>query len=860
MRILFTLLLFISVVLASVGARAQATVLQAKYKPSFTKGSVKKYIRDIEQQTHIPVSYSDGSVDVRRVVELPLIELSVADALNVILAGQDVQLQQSGDKILIIATADGRLNTTGKFTINGYVKELQNREVLIGAVVYVPGLGLGTTTNSYGFYSLTLPAGKHKVLCAYIGYSTDSFSTDAITGSRRDIMLSSQAELKEVKVVSEKESSAEHLHLTYADVKSRPAVLGENDVMRALQHISGVQMGGEGSNSVLVRGGDPGQNLNMLDGVPIYHTDHFFGLTSIYNSEAIKSVDFHKGAFPSRYGGRLSSVIDVNTKDGDMQRWGGQFTMGILKGSLNVEGPIVKDKASIMLSARRTWFDLLWKPFTKDAGFNFYDINGKANYILNKNNRLYLSFYNGRDGIMLDFDATGTKARWGNTVASAKWNTIVNPKLFLNTVLTYSRFKYSLIDKREQIDANGISTTGTYKGNSSINDVALRVHANWYATATQRIEFGAHFSNAAFVPAELLSLNSQQIFATSVVPTDKFQSNEFVLFVEDEVRINKRWMIRPGIHFANWFSERFNYSSVQPRFYTSFKLANAHTIYASYTEMAQFLHLISNTTYGLPTDFWIPSSSRIEPEEASLYTFGYMGRPHNIGLTYNIEGYYKDIRNATTYSMGKNLFDNSLKWDEKIIQGTGWSYGVEASFKKKLGDFTWAGAYTLSWTWRKFAQLNEGKAFPYRYDRRHNIRTTLEYKPSERFDVAASWSYMTGEAITLPDQIYPDLDNNLHISSTNNVTSANYTYNYVSWNNYRLPAVHRLDIGMNFIKKKGKHYERTWSLGVFNAYGRKNVMYVELVNASGDASNGDFKLRGMSFLQFIPYLTYKLAF
>ncbi|HLO71258.1 MAG TPA: TonB-dependent receptor [Flavipsychrobacter sp.] len=860
MRYIYTLLLTLSVVLASFDAGAQGSALQTRYKPSFTKGSVKKYIRDIEQQTHIPVSYSNGYVDVRRVVQLPEMEVTIAEALNIILAGQQVTWQQSGDKILLISGAEGRPAASGKITVNGYVKELQNREVLIGAVVYVPELGIGTTTNSYGFYSLTMPVGKYKIMCSYIGYGTDSFSSEGLAGGRKDIMLSSLSQLKEVKVVSEKETSAEHLHLTYADIKSRPTVLGENDVMRALQHISGVQSGTDGTNAVMVRGGDPGQNLNLLDGVPLYYTDHFFGFTSIYNAEAIKSVDFHKGAFPSRYGGRLSSVIDVNTKDGDMQRWGGQFTMGLVKGSINLEGPLVKDKASIMVSGRRTWFDLLWKPFTKDAGFNFYDINGKANYILNKNNRLYLSVYNGRDGIMLDFEGSGSKARWGNTVASAKWNTIVNPKLFVNTIVTFSQFKYSLIDKKEQIDKDGKTTTGTYQGNSSITDWALRLHANWYATATQRIEFGAHFSTASFIPAEMLTINSQQLLPTSLVPADKFQSNEYSVFIEDEVRINKRWMIRPGIHFANWFSERFNYSSVQPRFYTSYKLAKAHTVYASYTEMAQFLHLISNTTFGLPTDFWIPSSSRIEPEEATLYTVGYMGRPSKIGLTYNIEGYYKDITNTTTYNMGKNLFDNSLKWDEKIIQGTGWSYGAEASFKKKLGSFTWAAAYTLSWTWRKFAQLNEGKPFPYRFDRRHNLKTTLEYHPSERFDVAASWSYMTGEAITLPDQIYPDLDNNLHITSTNAVNSANYTYNYVEWNNYRLPAIHRLDIGMNFTKRKGKHYERTWSLGVFNAYARRNIMYVELVNATGDASNGDFKLRGMSFLQFIPYLSYKLAF
>lgn len=858
MRLIITLFFIVSLNLIHVHAQPYSALTQ-KYKPSFANGTIKKYIKDMEHQTRIPISYSSNFVNVKKEVSLSIVETTLQEALLKILEGQSVVLKESNGKILITAEQQEKRGSA-KTVINGYVKELNNKEVLIGSIIYLPDVGIGTTTNSYGFYSLTIPPGKHRVVCNYIGYSSDTFYVENGRDVRRDIFLQNQSSLKEVNVVSVKETSADHLHLTYQDIQKRPAILGENDVMRALQHIAGVQSGTDGTNAVMVRGGDPGQNLNLLDGVPLYYTDHFFGFTSIYNTEAIKSVDFHKGAFPSRYGGRLSSVIDVNTKDGDMQRWGGQFTMGLLKGSLNVEGPIVKDKASFMVSARRTWFDLLWRPFTDDLSFNFYDVNAKANYILNKNNRLYLSFYNGRDAIGLGIGNEGTKATWGNTVVSAKWNTIVNPKLFLNTIFTFSRFRYSLEDKRDMINANGVTAAGTYQGNSQINDFALRQKANWYATATQRIEFGWHFSTANFIPAELLALTTQQIYSTSIVPTDKFQSNEFAVFAEDEVQINERWMVRPGLHFANWFSERFNYSSLQPRFYTSYKLSKKHSLYASYTQMAQFLHMISNNTYGLPTDFWLPSSSRIEPEEASLITVGYAGNSV-AGFTYNLEGYYKDIQNTTTYSMGKNLFDNSLKWDEKIIQGTGWSYGGEFSVKKEIGKFDWSAAYTLSWTWRKFAELNGGKPFPYRFDRRHNIKTSLSYKPSRKFDAIATWTYMTGEAITLPDQIYPDFDNSLHISPTTGVTSANYTYNYVSWNNYRLPAIHRLDIGMNLTKYKRKRTERTWSLGVFNVYGRRNVMVVELVSnpvvRSGDDS---FRLRGLSFLQFIPYLSYKLRF
>jgi hypothetical protein len=271
--------------------------------------------------------------------------------------------------------------------------------------------------------------------------------------------------------------------------------------------------------------------------------------------------------------------------------------------------------------------------------------------------------------------------------------------------------------------------------------------------------------------------------------------------------------------------------------------------------MSQFLHFVNNNTYGLSSGFWVPSTDRIKPEEAIMGTVGYTGRMND--LTFNIEGYYKDVHGVTTYTVGKDIFDNSARWQDKMVQGKGWSYGSELSLGYKFGKFHANLAYTLSWTWRKFEMLNEGKAFPYRYDRRHNIKASLIYKPKSKFDAGANWTFMSGEAITLPDQVFPDFDNSLLIRPSVAIPSSNYTYNYTQWNNYRLPAVHRLDIGINFHKFKSKYVERIWSLGVFNAYGRHNVMAVQLVN---DESSGEFKLKGMSYLQYIPYISYKLRF
>lgn len=833
------------------------------YTPTIVRGSISEYLNELEAATQVSISYSTAYANVQKIVSLAPGTYTLSETLKELFRGQALVFRESNGKILVLPAAENsrEQETTAGITINGYVKELETKEVLICAVLYVPELGISASTNNFGFYSLSLPAAKkYRVICAYTGCITDTFYTEGSSKSRYDILLPVQDHtLAEVRIVSERELSPIQHKLTYADIKDRPAVLGEQDVMRALQHISGIQSGTDGTNSVIVRGGDPGQNLNLLDGVPLYYIDHFMGLTSVYNPEAVRAVDFYKGAFPSRFGGRLSSVIDVHTKDGNMERWGGQFTMGLIKSTLNVEGPLVKDKASIMLSGRRTWPDLLWMPITRDLALNFYDLNGKANYILDQNNRLYLSFYNGRDRIGINVEQGGAKAGWGNTVGSLRLNSIINPKLFINTTLTYSSFLYTLQEQRQELSQSGIVNTGLYEGRSSIKDMALRIHANWYAHPDHKVEFGAHYSLAAFVPAELNTQDPSGGGIGIISSSSNFRSQELVCFAEDEIRLSRRWTFKPGVHIANWFNDQFGYCSIQPRLYLSYKLAKGHMLYASYTQMAQFLHLINNNTFGLPTDFWLPSSERIKPERSGLSALGYTGKPTK-GSRFSAEAYYKDISNTVTYNIGKNLFDNSLSWEEKIVQGRGWSYGAELTAEQRWQHFTLAASYTLSWSWRQFAQLNDGKAFPYRFDRRHNIRTSLRYEPSGRFNIMASWVYMTGEAITLPDQVYPDLDNNLKIWPGTATSSGSFTYNLSGWNNYRLPPIHRLDIGMNFIRKRGKYQERTWSCGVFNAYGNRNVLFVDLTSQSMPDGSTEIQLKGLSMLQFVPYISYQLRF
>lgn len=833
--------------------------LSLPYRPSQRAGKVGYYLDDVTQKTGVSFSYSDLYVDVNKTARLSDTITRVRSLLSELFGSADIVFREQGNKILLLgADVDANSEVPSHVLVHGYVKEAMSKEVVIGAAVYIPGTAYGAITNNYGYYAVSLPAKEKRLIVSYLGFESDTIHIKETAEQRRDVYLQVGAHLGEVQVLSTKaqqQASSFH-HIARSDIKTRIVLLGENDVIKTVQNLPGVQSGSGAGNLVLVRGGDPGQNLHLLDGVPLYNVDHFFGLTSVYNSDAIRSVDLYKGAFPARFGGRTASVIDVTTKDGDMQHWGGQFSMGFVKSSITVEGPLKKDKASIMVSGRRTWIDVLWRPFTNDLEFNFYDLNLKSNYILNNNNRLYLSVYRGRDRLAIFSAGTNASTSWGNTTISTRWNSILHPRLFMNTTLTYSSFNYLLHDKRGITENGEMTLTDGYRGVSWVRDLALRSALTWKIAPKHNVEAGVQVSSANFNPAQV------EYFSQSNLPGSlpaKVHSNEMTFFSEDVIKVGDKLSLIPGLHFANWFSKQFNYSSIQPRFRTELALGRRHMLYASYAEMAQFLHLITATTYGLPADFWVPGSSTIEPEESYTSTFGYRYNAEK-RFTFNVELYHKDIRNVTTYDQGKNLFDNSLKWDDKILQGRGWSYGVEAFARAQLGRVNLSTAYTWSKTWRQFAQVNDGNPFPYRYDRRHNFKIAALYQRSAIFDITANWMYMSGEAITIPDQIYPDYDNNLNISQAATfLNSSNYTYSYSKWNGYRLPAVHRLDVGMNFNKKLKRGWERTWSLGVFNAYMRRNVMFVDISAEVDAAGNERFKLKGISVLQFIPYVNYRLT-
>ena len=851
MNCLRAFLLILLIFITGLAEAQTGSMLRTPYQPSAPKGSAAFYLEDIASRTGIQISYSDELVKRRRRVKLTGGEQTVEDVLKVVLNGTGLTAVERGGKILLIPATEEASPAPKSITISGIVKDSSSREVLIGAYVYIPSLNTGTSSNTYGFYSLSVPPGSYDIITASGGYRADTSRINPQNDLRRDILLPYGLALAGVTVSSKKEAAQDHTHLTLKDIVTHAGLVGENDVLRALQHVPGVQTGTDGTSSIIVRGGDPGQNLNLLDGVPLYYIDHFYGITSVFNTDAVKSVDFYKGAFPSRYGGRLSSIIDVSSRDGNMERISGAASLGLLKGSLTLEGPIVKEKASMMVSARRTWIDALWRPFFDEFGIDFYDINAKANYIINKNNRVYASFYTGRDQFRIRFYEMDSRSLWGNTIGSARWTTIINPRLFINTTATYSYFRYGISDADPTALPDSAGNRPQYSGKSTINDAALKVQADYYLSAKHHIQAGLHFAHADFSPASATYGNSVLSGFDNTLAAARFSSNELIGYAEDELKLSSHWLLRGGLHWATWLSESYSYTSLQPRLYACWKPEASQNVFASATKMSQFLHLLSSNTSALPADFWVPSTSQIKPEHAWLYALGYSKKlKGNIEATAEI--YYKDIRDIVTYKGGSNIFGHSPAWQETLTQGKGWSYGAELSARGNWGPFNASLAYTLSETWRQFALLNNGDPFPYRYDRRHNLGLELIYTRKKRFNAIASWTYMSGEAITLPDQIYPDFDNNV----LGNPMSNSATYHYSARNNYRLPPIHRLDVAINFILRRGAHFERTWTLGMFNAYAQKNIMAVDLVQSE----QGQYSLRGLSVFQCIPTISYSVKF
>lgn len=766
-----------------------------------------------------------------------------------------------------------------KFTISGTLSDAGNGERLIGANVYNKENPLqGTTANTYGFYSLTLPAGEYIILYTFVGYQPIAKQIKLDKNIDLDVSMAMGTELGEVEIIAsqtekiQERSEMSVVEIPMAQIKMIPALLGERDIIKAIQLMPGVQSGGEGTSGLYVRGGGPDQNLILLDGVPVYNASHLFGFFSVFNTDAINTVTLTKGGFPARYGGRLSSVLDIRMKEGSSKGFKAEGSIGIVASRLTIEGPIGKnEKTSFIVSGRRTYIDLLAQPIIKaasksqgasvGAGYFFYDLNAKVNHTINANNRIFLSAYTGTDKAYANYkekyyydgyeynSSSRNALKWGNITTALRWNSIINKKLFANTTLTYSRYKFDVgLGIEDSQTKAGVTETSNTSFNyfSGIDDWAGKIDFDYIPNTNHYIKFGVSDIYHTFKPG--VTAFKQKSGSDASLDTTLGSANIFAheayAYVEDDIKIGARLKVNIGAALAAFVVKKKNYYSLQPRVSGRFLLTDNLSIKGSYAQMTQFIHLLTNSNIGLPTDLWVPTTDSIPPQQAWQVAAGFA---YTFKKEYevSIEGYYKPMTNLIEYKEGASFFSQATNWDQKVEIGKGLAYGVEFLIQKKVGKNTgWIG-YTLSWSTRQFDNINFGEEFFYRYDRRHDISIVYTRKIGKRADLGITWVYGTGNAVTLPTSRYsslPDLGNGQYFDP--NYSSIEY---FNKRNGFRAPAYHRLDIGYN-IHKQTKWGTSTWSIGLYNAYSRRNPFYLFF----SQDYNGNRVLKQISLFPMIP--------
>jgi hypothetical protein len=782
--------------------------------------------------------------------------------------------------IIFINFLSPAISQDKKCTISGFVREEISQEYLSGAYIYLPRHKIGTTTNKYGFYSITVPSSDSlELIISYVGYSPARVCVPFLQNNSLNFYLKPVAVLNEVTIVSDrKERPSESLKMSsikvpVEQIKKVPTLLGEKDVLKVLQLLPGVQKGSEGSSGLYVRGGGPDQNLIILDDAIVYNASHLFGFLSVFNGEALKSVELIKGGFPARYGGRLSSVLEMQMKEGNKEEWHGSAGIGLVSANTTLEGPIKKEKASILLSGRRTFADVLAAPFTSGniPNYDFYDFNAKINFDFSRKNKLYLSSYFGNDNYRMNTKSDDYTDKfgfnWGNSTATVRWNHIFSDKLFSNASFIYSNYDFNINNKSHNIREDKVYYA---EYNSGIRDYSFKYDIDFIPNPKHWLRTGFIITNHRFNPyAYVEDDETNEVHTRKRIYSYGIESG---IYLEDTWQPFQSLKINLGLRLSHFIADKKQYLFPEPRISAAWKLNSNTALKGSYAVMNQYIHLLTNTGIGLPTDLWVPVTDKIKPQRSTQVAFGIVKDIDEKNLSFSIEGYYKKMNNVIAYKQGASfiVFDDpstaatQMDWQRKVTVGKSWSYGSEFLLQKNKGRLTgWIG-YTLSWTPMQFDSLNFGKKFYARYDRRHDISIVGFYKLSDHITLSGNWVYGTGNAINLSTYTYttfantPDLGNNYYTYNNHGIYYPGFGYD--QRNNFRMIPYHRLDLGIQF-KKEKKWGERIWEISVYNVYNRKNAFfYYSSLDFTRNSPYGVGILKQVSLFPVIPSFSYSIKF
>ncbi len=753
-----------------------------------------------------------------------------------------------------------------KHTISGYVRD-ENGEELIGANVYTNALGAGTVTNGYGFYSLTLPQGKYQLNISYIGYEPTSEEINLTEDLRIDVPLEPTSEfIEEVQITAERKDAnvrsveMSKTKLPMKTIKKIPVLMGETDIIKTIQLLPGVQMVGEGNSGFFVRGGAVDQNLILLDEATVYNPSHIGGFFSVFNGDAIKNVELYKGGIPAKYGGRLSSVLDIRMNEGSNQKFGAIGGIGAISSRATIDGPLFSEKGSFIVSGRRTYIDLFFPLFNQpqldETSAYFYDLNGKVNYRINENNRVFLSAYTGRDVAKF---SEFFEMSYGNITGTMRWNHVFNNKLFANYSVIFSNFDYRLGTPEGAF---------AFEWNANVIDKSFKNDYTWFVNPQNTIKFGFQAIHHTIKPGHGDPVDGS-VFVPQSLPHNYGLENG--IFIENEQDIDSRLTIQYGLRFSSFhnigegtiynFNENFqvvdstvhnsgnffnNFTGLEPRLGIRYAVGKNNSVKASYNRMYQYIHLATNTTSSTPLDVWFMSNPNIKPQNADQVAAGYF---HNIGdnaYELSAEVYYKKMHDAIDFKDHANLLLNE-HFDGELRRGSAYSYGLELYARKQEGAFTGWVSYTLSKTRRKIEGINDGREYPTPYDRPHDLKIVSSYDITNRLNISANWVYATAMPYTV---------------ATDWAKHENLWYPVFSERNaVRLPGTdyHRLDISATWKNKPNKKLESSWTLSVYNAYNRHNL-YSIVYEEREDGTSGPPVMNKMYLFGIIPTITWNFQF
>ena len=856
------------------------------------------------EKAGIPISFSNNILPKNKTVSFQFSDQKVKEILAQMLSGTDAGFKAIGAQVVLFF----KKRATRYFTINGYIEAEETGERLIAATIWDKPSGRWATANEYGYFTLNLPEGNAELMVSYTGFTPLEKKINLSKNSTQNFELKSHLTLKEIIVTPDllqRINTAEPLsndRLQVTQMNKLPSLGGEVELFRILELMPGVQSGSDGIGGLHVRGGGADQNLILMDGVPIYNPSHSLGIFSVFNSEAIQSVSFSKGAFPARYGGRLSSVMDVRTREGNQKEWSGSLKAGLVSSSARIEGPIIKNKASLLITARRTlldkfiqnktakskaedqyFIDLYGVPLQGFSNYNFYDLNGKLNFSLGKKDKFYFSYYNGGDNFLdkdfiqdapfKDFiysDKEIQKYNWGNQVGVLRWNHIFGNNLFLNATMTHSIFQFD-VQQTIEIDVIPIATispVNIFVGEayfSRLKDWGAKLDFDYTAKGNHHFRFGINSTLHSFQPGAFgtdAQVNGSPLFNVnidSVLNASSADAYEHNIYFEDEFLIGNSIKINMGF-LANAFAiPEKTFLNLEPRFSLNYQIAKGLRLQTGISKMVQSLHLVTGSDATFPNDLWLPSTELVPPQTSWQSVLGIQIQP-NKSIEISLEGYYKTMNNLSIYLDNSSLrselsnpfnftfqpIDNE-NWESQVTRGKGWNYGLEFQMKKNIGQTTGWLSYTWAVADRKFDEINNGNTYSYRYDRRHNFHIALNHRFTKWIDASINWTYGTGLSTLLP----------VSTVTIGGLTLINYEYS-------RMPPNHRLDAGINLYFKTWKLDQKIY-LGAYNIYNRANPQYYKITSTPVEGSDPEnpeyeFSFRQGSFLPFLPSINYSISF